>query len=72
MVTRKKEAIRIAGIRALIGAVLCSHPHCIERGRHNCCACGARFCADHGTASTIVAQIETAVCWKCGGFNADE
>lgn len=49
----------------------CQHPLCTEPARYGCDICNTKFCRDHGSLSMIVAQIETSVCWKCGGFNVD-
>ena len=56
---------------------MCDHAGCIEEA-HSCCDnCDTRFCEDHGTkggdrqVQDVGAVAYPAVCWKCGGYNAD-
>lgn len=65
-------------------SALCQFRGCPEPATHECENCDTRFCLDHGSAGgdhdgIINARGQQsgcyavpAVCWKCGGYNADE
>jgi hypothetical protein len=52
----------------------CAHPNCCEDAQHCCEICDAWFCSDHGSPHKPQHQYDDtiSVCWKCGGYNADE
>lgn len=56
----------------------CQFPGCHELATHECENCDLRFCLDHGSAGgdrevqDVGLVAYPAVCWNCGGYNADE
>lgn len=57
---------------------MCKHAKCECEAVSSCECCDTRFCEEHGSRGR---EVETAgyasysapaVCWKCGGYNADE
>lgn len=52
----------------------CQYPGCEEYATASCDPCGKDFCADHGSSERNVPGIceDAAICWACGGYNADE
>ena len=77
---REKMVVRTMGIQTY----QCAYPGCDEKAAHGCDNCDAHFCSDHGSkggdreggcndnGSCYGAYAVPSVCWKCGGFNADE
>ena len=58
----------------------CQYPGCCEEGVSHC-ECDKEetsFCSDHGSrggdsqVQDVGAVAYPSMCWKCGGFNADE
>ena len=62
----------------------CGHSLCSESAACSCDICDTPFCSDHGSrggdreggsnpnGSPYGAYAVPGVCWKCGGYNADE
>ena len=57
--------------------ILCDYLYCPEPSVLECENCDTPFCLDHGSRggdrdSDGGPVAVPSVCWKCGGFNADE
>lgn len=51
----------------------CQYPDCKEERSGICEICDNHYCEDHGTPHVPTRYYDTiSVCWKCGGYNADE
>lgn len=51
----------------------CHYPDCKEPRVSICEICDTHYCEDHGTPHRPTPYNDTiSVCWKCGGYNADE
>jgi hypothetical protein len=50
----------------------CAHPGCGKDAvsECECCRGSTHFCEDHGSKGDE--GDEGSLCWKCGGYNADE
>ena len=57
----------------------CQFEGCERLAEYQCDLCNAPFCSDHGTpggdrdgGEGRLTEAYPSVCWRCGGFNADE
>jgi hypothetical protein len=50
----------------------CQKPGCGTPAMAACDPCGQNFCSDHGSINQFTSAChDAAVCWHCGGFDAD-